>query len=108
MHLAARAAQSKARHDCMLLAPEPLTKRRRHDHPADAGRCGSRAGADRAAPSVPPVDTITTRVAWQGIAPRARRFDSLRFERVWRRAAADGGARGVVVGAACRCLWAEQ
>ena len=36
-------------------------------------------GAPRVS-AAPPVDTVTTRVAWKGSAPRARRFDGLRFE----------------------------
>lgn len=64
---------------CVLLAPEPLAR--------SAGgvtitllQTPDGAAAAPATASTPPVDTVTTRVAWQGSAPRARRFDGLRFE----------------------------
>ncbi len=66
---------------CVLLAPEPLAR--------SAGgvtlTLQSPEGAVAApgpvrAPGASPADTVTTRVAWQGVSPRARRFDGLRFE----------------------------
>jgi len=65
---------------CVLLAPEPLAR--------SAGGVTLTLQAPEGAPTVPApvraaartVDTVTTRVAWQGTSPRARRFDGLRFE----------------------------
>lgn len=72
---------------CVLLAPEPLARSaggvtitlQAPEGTAAAPVPMSAAAAPRAS-AVPPVNTVTTRVAWQGSAPRARRFDGLRFE----------------------------
>ncbi len=68
---------------CMLLAPEPLARSAGGVTITLQTQEGAAAAPAPIAPrasAVPPVDTITTRVAWQGSAPRARRFDGLRFE----------------------------
>ncbi|MEZ5293550.1 MAG: hypothetical protein R2745_20875 [Vicinamibacterales bacterium] len=62
---------------CVLLAPEPLAR--------SAGGITLNVQAPEAAPAVSPQgrrakDAVTTRVAWRGDRPRARRFDGLRFD----------------------------
>ena len=68
---------------CVLLAPEPLARSAGGvtiTLQTPEGAAAAPAPIAPRASAVPPVDTITTRVAWQGSAPRARRFDGLRFE----------------------------
>jgi hypothetical protein len=67
---------------CVLIAPEPLAR--------SAGGITLNLQAPAAAAPAPahpvfaraplPADAVTTRVRWQGEAPRARRFDGLRFD----------------------------
>lgn len=94
---------------CVLLAPEPLARSASGvtlalqgpdrgtgassssvsasapAHPGTAARPGTPARPGTAtlpgmAAAPLAADTVTTRVAWHGAAPRARRFDGLRFE----------------------------
>ena len=68
---------------CVLLAPEPLARSAGGvtiTLQTPEGAAAAPASITPRASATPPVDTITTRVAWQGSAPRARRFDGLRFE----------------------------
>lgn len=68
---------------CVLLAPEPLARSAGGvtiTLQTPEGAAAAPASVSPRASATPPVDTITTRVAWQGSAPRARRFDGLRFE----------------------------
>lgn len=68
---------------CVLLAPEPLARSAGGvtiTLQTPEGAAAAPASITPRASATPPVDTITTRVAWQGHAPRARRFDGLRFE----------------------------
>ncbi len=66
---------------CVLLAPESLAR-------SAGGVTLTLQTPESAAPAPAPIraavapamDTVTTRVAWQGASPRARRFDGLRFE----------------------------
>lgn len=72
---------------CVLLAPEPLARSAsgvtitlQTPEGASAAPVSALAPVAPRASAAPPVTTVTTRVAWQGSAPRARRFDGLRFE----------------------------
>jgi hypothetical protein len=74
---------------CVLLAPEPLARSAGGvtiSLQTPDGASAAPAPVSTPAPvaprvsAAPQMDTVTTRVAWQGSAPRARRFDGLRFE----------------------------
>ena len=68
---------------CVLLAPEPLARSAGGVtltlHTPESAAAAPASAPIRAAVA-PTADTVTTRVAWQGASPRARRFDGLRFE----------------------------
>lgn len=66
---------------CVLLAPEPLARSASGVTIALQGLESTAAAAEPRRPGVAAEPaTITTRVAWQGASPRARRFDGLRFQ----------------------------